>query len=96
MATGLVGCAHGTKAGRLGLIPGRALLKTWKMVLALSSLVLSINGWVQGNSACMVLSLTCHQCSIYYESSCVPTVQPSRNGCCRPFLTLRKEHRKWG
>jgi len=35
----------------------------------LSSFVLGVNGWVQGNGSRVVLPWTCHQCSIHCESS---------------------------
>jgi len=47
---------------------------------SLSSLVLNIDGWVQGNGSCVVLLLTSHQCSIHCESNRMTTVQASRDG----------------
>jgi len=38
----------------------------------LSSLVLGVDEWVQGNSSRAVLPLTRYQCSIHYESSRLP------------------------
>ena len=54
---------------------------------SLSSFLLGVDGWVQGNGSCAVLSLTCYQCNIHCESSHSRRNQ-AQVGARRPLTTL--------
>jgi len=72
-------------------IPCRIIQDLKNGTCALSSFLLSVNGWVQRNGSHAML--TGHPVLFTAKSAVWPTTQASGDGRRRPLVTLRKEYK---